>query len=177
MSFWNLSDGAQAAQQTSFESLTDIEPIPSKTVAKAIISEAKWGEYQGDRYIDLTWTIIDGSYKNRKIFQKVRVNDADPKKVDKAKRMLAAIATNAGGGLFALKSEPTSSDLAQHLTMKPMCITLMVWAFEDEQTGETKKGNWVSGISSSSTPTFEPEDAKGPIPPPSAGAIDDDLPF
>lgn len=169
MSFWDLSDGAQAQQQTSFVAMEEIKPIPSGTVCKAIISEAKWTSYMGEEYIDLTWKVIDGTYKNRNIFHKVRVNSEDAKKADKAKKMLAAIATNAGGELFIVQGIPSDADLARCLTMKPMAIKLQVWSMNDDATGETKTGNWVSAVSESQAADLAAQSAPA--------AEQDDIPF
>src|SRR5690554_1638640 len=99
MSFWNLSDGEQAQPTGAFESGGgNFEPIPDNTGCIAAIEEAKWDDYEGDRYISLKWRVMQPSeYDKRVIFQKVRVFDAKQEKADKAKRMLAAIDTNAGG--------------------------------------------------------------------------------
>lgn len=150
MSFWNLSDTNEKLDTSgSFESGGgDIEPIPAKTQVKAAPDEAKWDEYQGDEYISLRWNVLaPAEYKGRKIFQKVKVADGDSKKADKAKKMLAAIAVNAGGGLLKVQGKPTDQDLQKHLLNKPMALLLQVWEIEDEQTGEKKRGNWISAVS------------------------------
>ena len=136
MSFWNLNDTSEKLNTTgSFESGGgDMEPIPAKTQVKAVIDEVKIDTYDGDSYISARWNILaPDEYKGRKIFHKIRVFDNDPKKQDKAKRMLAAIAANAGGGLLQ-EVDPTSDmALQKHLLMKPMVLLLQVWAIKDEQ--------------------------------------------
>lgn len=149
MGFWTTSDNKAIKEQNSFETGGgDIEPIPAKTQVKAAIDEAKWDDYDGEEYISLRWTVLaPEQYKNRKIFQKVRVTDSDPKKADKAKNMLAAIATNAGGGLLKIDGVPSDMDLQANLLHKPMAILLQVWKIKDDQTGDEKSGNWVSAVS------------------------------
>lgn len=150
MSFWNLSDSNEKLSATgSFESGGgDIEPIPAKTQVKACIDEVKIDIYQGDEYISARWSVLaPAEYKNRKIFQKIKVFDADSKKADKAKKMLAAIAVNAGGGLLKVQGAPKDQDLQKHLMNKPMALLLQVWEIEDNQTGEKKRGNWISAVS------------------------------
>lgn len=149
MSFWNLNDTTEKLDTNgSFESGGgDIEPIPNKTQVKAAIDEAKMDSYEGDEYISLRWTILaPEQYKNRKIFQKIRVFDGDSKKQDKAKKMLAAIATNAGGGL--LKEDNPCNDVAlqKHMLMKPMVLLLNVWKIKQDD-GSEKSGNWVGAVS------------------------------
>jgi len=156
MSFWNLSDNNQLSTSGEFEIAKAMEPIPAKTQARAIIDEAKWDEYKGDNYISLSWSIIYGEYKNRKVFQKLKVKESDDKKRDKALSMLAAIDANAGGRLVASGKEPTDMELALCLCNKPMIIRIEVWEIDD------KKGNWISAVAPvvkrSSTPA--PQGAK-----------------
>lgn len=158
MSFWNLNDTAAKIDTSgSFESNVQMEPIPNKTQVKAACDEAKWDEYGGDSYISLRWTVLaPAEYKNRKIFQKVRVMDSDSKKSDKAKRMLAAIATNAGGGLLKVQGAPTDQELQKHLLNKPMALLLAVWSIKKED-GETSTGNWVSAVSPLKKQAAQPE--------------------
>lgn len=141
MSFFTLSDNKQANSNGQFELGGAIEPIPAKTQAKSIIDEAKWDEYNGERYISLRWVIIDGAHKNRKLFQKIKVADSDPKKRDKAISMLAAIDANAGGKLMAAGKEPTDMDLALALCNKPMIIRIELWELDDG-----RKGNWIGAV-------------------------------
>lgn len=157
--FFATSDGKSASEVgNTFDAGGDIEPIPSKTRLRALIDDAKWTTHEGDRYIELRWSVLEPeSYKGRKVFQKIKVYDADPKKADKAKRMLAAIDANAGGGLVALGREPTEAELQQHLLNKIMLIQVQIWAIKDEQTGDTKKGNWVNLVASNSEPLANAE--------------------
>lgn len=147
--FFTTSDGVNAAQVgTEFDAGGgDFEPIPAGTTANAIVEEAKWETYEGERYINLRWTVLaPDAYKNRKVFQKVKVYNPEPKKADKAKRMLAAIDANAGGGLITLGREPSEEDLMMNLLNKPMLIKLQIWKSDDKQ------GNWVAAVSSGKLP-------------------------
>lgn len=159
MSFWNLSDTSEKIENTgSFESNNSMEPIPAGTQVKAAIDEIKFDSWEGDEYISARWTVLaPDDFKNRKIFQKIRVKDVDSKKADKAKRMLAAIAVNAGGGLLKVP-DPTDADLQKHLMMKPMALKLDVWEIND------KKGNWVMAVSPLKQKQSEPKPQAQPEP-------------
>ncbi len=173
MSFWNLSDSNEKLNTTgSFESGGgDIEPIPAKTQVKACIDEVKIDAYDGEEYISARWSILaPAEYKNRKIFQKIKVFDGDSKKADKAKKMLAAIAVNAGGGLLKVQGAPTDHDLQKHLMNKPMALLLQVW--EIEKDGEKKRGNWISAVSPLAQKQAAPAQAA-----PAAEISDDDVGF
>jgi hypothetical protein len=168
MSFWNLSDASEKLDTTgNFESTTNIEPIPDGTQVKAMIDEAKWDEYQGDEYISLRWSVLlPAEFKGRKIFQKVRVKDSDSKKSDKAKKMLAAIAVNAGGGLLKC-ADIKDQDLQKHLLSKPMALMLKTYSIEKADGSGTSTGNWVNAVAP--LKKKEPEPVKEPEP-----SIDDD---
>ena len=144
MSFWNLSDNTQITNEEkagTFESGGgDFEPIPAGTQLKACIDDAAWDDYEGSYFINLTWSVLEGEFENRKVFQKVRVRDNDPKKRDKALRMLAAIDANAGGKLMESGAEPDDNALQSSLVNKPMIIKVGVREMND------RKGNWVQKV-------------------------------
>lgn len=155
MSFWDLSDNSNAKDTgSSFESSSNMEPIPAGTGVLAAPDEAAWAEYQGDEYISIRWVVLaPDEYKNRKVFQKIRVFESDAKKRDKAKRMLAAIDANAGGKLTASGERPTDESLARCLVNKPMQLRLEVW----ESDG--KSGNWVAAVAPKTAPSAQPGSA------------------
>lgn len=166
MSFWTTE--ALASTGTVETGGGDMTPIPAKTQVKAAIDEAKWDAYEGDEYINLRWTVLaPAEFKNRKIFQKIRVND--PAKAEKAKKMLGAIAVNAGGGLLKTAGEPTDSDLQKHLLNKPMALLLQVWKIKPDDGGDEITGNWISSVS--------PLKAKAAPPPPPVDDEDGDVDF
>jgi len=163
--FWNLSDGEDASASTNGEFDAgggNIEPIPPETSVLAAIDEAKWDkDQQGNRFISLRWNVLaPEEYDNRKVFQKLWVLDADPRakadkvaaKRDKAKRMLAAIDTNAGGKLLAKPVMPTDEALTLHLTNKPMVVKVMLWEMRDSMTGEMMRGNWIGAVAPKTAP-------------------------
>ena len=141
------------------------ELIPEGTNVLAAISEIEWTLYNGDEYISAKWTILKpDEFKNRKVFQKIRVIDEDIKKSDKAKRMLAAIDKNASGGkLLSLGRQPTDLDMAKALVNKPMVLKLGVWEMEG------KSGNWVQAVSPKTASKPEPS------PKPEPANVDDDF--
>lgn len=174
MSFWN---DEQRATSGEFESGGgDFEPIPANTGCIAAIKQAGWADYQGDRYINIQWQVLKPEqYKNRVIFQKIRVLDSDSAKADRAKRMLAAIDTNAGGKLLQLSHEPTDHDLASALTGKMQAIKVQVWKMEVE--GQQRSGNWVSAVAPSKKAAQPAPVVAAPAPAGGGMAMDDDIPF
>ena len=169
MSFWNTSDGEDIKSNATGEFDAgggNMGVIPSETSVLACIDEAKWDRtLQGGEFISLRWTVLaPDEYKNRKIFQKLWVTDDDPrakdpdKKRDKAKRMLAAIDTNAGGKLMSKPGIPSDEALTFCLTNKPMVVKVMVWEMRNPSTGEMGQGNWVGAVAPKSAPQSTPEE-------------------
>lgn len=187
MSFWQTSDGTNAAQQAQADGGKfemgggDLAPIPEDSNVLAIAEEAKNSEYQGNTYINVKWRISKpAEYANRVIFQKIHI--FDPTKADRAKKMLAAIASNAGGGLFSAmeqrnESAPSDMSLAQ-LCNRPMVLKLGVWELDDK----SKSGNWIKAVAPAKAGTAAPVATPAPqpaAPAPAAPAADafDDVPF
>lgn len=147
MSFFTLSTGEQAKSTTTFEIQGGGEPIPAGSILLSVITEAKWDEYEGDRYINLRWDVVGKDHTGRVIFQKLRVTDGDAKKRDKAIMMLMAIDANTGGHLSKLSGEPSDQDLTK-LCGRKIGIMVGVWKIKDSMTGEEKSGNWIKMVSS-----------------------------
>lgn len=198
MSFWDLSDGTNAAdnKQTEYEipSGGNFDPIPEGSSVLAMVDEAKWDTKDESEFLSLRWVILaPDEYKNRKVFQKLWVSDTDPqakdadkaaKKRDRACRMLAAIDENAGGKLTSKHGKPTDEILTGCLTNKPMIIRLGVWEMPDRENPRAViSGNWVQACAPKSK-GIDVKEAKGPsVQRPSAAgnvdnhAMDDDIPF
>lgn len=197
--FWKLSDGADVEVTDSFDAGGGkIEVIPEGTKVLAAIDEAKWDRTDdGDKFISVRWTVLQPEeLLNRKVFQKLWVDDYDPAvlkkgqdkantKKDKAKRMLMAIDANAGGKLAVKGGMPTDIDLTSSLLMKPMVIKLMVWSQEDRMTGKLIEGNWVGLVGPKTTDRTSPEElaklqaaqSKASATRGESKSLDDEIPF
>ena len=178
MGFWNLSDGKEVESKSEFEAGGGFEVIPDGTRVLAAVEECKDDEWEGERFFNLKWRILDGDYKNRIIFQKLKVFSHKDKQRDNAISMLAAIDANAGGKLMASGKEPTDFAIASALANRPMILLLRVWQSDDKQ----KSGNYVAGVfgrqqtKAASAPkqqkqTAKPQDEEPPV------DFDDDIPF
>lgn len=154
MSIFKLSTGKKADATGSFEMGGNDEPIPDGTKVRAAITDAGWKEYQGSRYINLRWDVVDGEYKKRVIFQKLKVYEEDAAKADRQRSMLAAIDANCGGKLQAIEGEPSDIELLKALSNHPVIIRLSVW----EMDGKT--GNWISAVEGSGKPASKKEEKK-----------------
>lgn len=142
MGFWNLSDGKAVESKSEFELGGGFEVIPDGSRVLAAVEECKDDQWEGERFFNLKWRILEGEYKNRIIFQKLKVFSSKDKQRDNAITMLAAIDANAGGKLMASGKEPTDFAIASALANRPMILLLRVWESEDKQ----KTGNYVAGV-------------------------------
>lgn len=142
MGFWNLSDGKAVESKSEFELGGGFEVIPDGSRVLAAVEECKDDQWEGERFFNLKWRILEGEYKNRIIFQKLKVFSSKEKQRDNAITMLAAIDANAGGKLMASGKEPTDFAIASALANRPMILLLRVWESEDKQ----KTGNYVAGV-------------------------------
>lgn len=158
-------------QQNTFELGGSVDLIPKNTRVVATVEEAKTDSYNSENYINLKWRVnLPKEYANRVIFQKLKVYTAD--KQQKAREMLAAIATNAGGRLFQAMqagNEQMPSDASlQTLCNSPMVLLLDVWELDDK----SKSGNWVRSVAPYAAKPQQPAPAPVQAPAPTV-----DIPF
>jgi len=124
------------------------EPIPNNTNLLVVADAAEWKSYEGVRSISITWVVLaPAAYKNRKVFQSIKVFDADSAKQKRARTMLKAVDMNCGGQLALLQSEPADVDLMKAIMGKQIVIKVQKWEIKDEQGNIEKDGNWVSAVS------------------------------
>ena len=144
--FWETSDNQTIESKSTFDASNNFEPIPNNTDVLAVIDSAAWAnnQYNGD-YIAIAWTILSpDEYGKRKIFQNIKVMHDNEKTSDKAKKMLAAIDSNAGGKLLKSGEQPDDAMLTKALTGKQMILKLQVWEMAGVY-GQNRSGNWVCG--------------------------------
>lgn len=137
---------------TDFSIDTSFALIPDGEQLVALIDEAGWVE---DKYngwvIQNRWTVLEGEYKGRMLYQKLKVESENPSQAEKAKRMLLAIDANAGGEIKLSGEKPDNQMLAMHLMNVPMVIKTKVWKMENEDDDGNiieRTGNWVCAVSS-----------------------------
>lgn len=157
MSIFDLSNGETAQTGGTADSGGgNFEPIPDGTKLIAMITEVGWKEFDDDKFISIRWDVLQGEYKGRLVFQKVRVLNSNADKRDRQIKMLAAIDENSGGKLAGL-GKSRMEDLSDHemtkaLSNTPMEIQVREWKIDKDRQGnplpesEIKKGNWVSAV-------------------------------
>lgn len=198
MSFWDLGDGESVEDKKEFEAPSGGGDylFADGTKVAAVIEEMGWTSFEGgEEFINVRWSVIapetdaDGvKIANRKVFQKLYPNgdtarNKDPEKAKKkaatAKRMLGAMASNAGGGLLKVEGTPSNDDFATHMLMKPMMIMLKVW--EMDINGEKRSGNWIAAVQEYTGKVDAVGGAakveKKTTPASQGSALDDEIPF
>lgn len=196
MSFWNLSDGTNAAESVEKEYDAgggfDNTPLPKGTSVLVMVEEAVWkaGYQVSEEFVNLKCRVLKPEgYANRVLWFKLWVGDLDPSvkdkekanaKRDKARKMMLTIDGNAKGRLAKLTKSPTNDDLALALTNAQFVASLGVWDKEDENGKKVPGGNWLMAARPKSA-----EVSEGPAPVkkralPTAGFdddLDDEIPF
>jgi len=177
-----FDDVEELDDEGGFQSGGGFEPIPSGTNLLVIAEEAMWDEWEGERFVKVTWTVLAPSaFKNRKVFQKIKVFDKDSKKAKKARTMLMAIDGFCGGMLKKYGKEPQDQHLMKALLGKQIVIKVDVWQIKNKETDAVEKeGNWVCAVSAKKK-VEEVKASKNDDPfadsPMNATPVDDDLPF
>lgn len=137
--FFAYSDGSRLNPTNSFQSTT-FEPIPDKTVLRCVITVCEWAKASDEAcqnfgvapdYISVNYQVVDGLYKNRKIFQGLHIFHSDPKKADRAKRMFSAIDGVTNAGICAGGNLPANRDLAR-ISNKPIFIKVGLMQNKDK---------------------------------------------
>lgn len=143
--FWKLDSGESYSEDGAYEiGGEELEPLPDGVTVLGAIKDVKWAEYEGDEYINIQWQVLKPTeYKGRVLFQKLRVSDIDPKKQEKAMRMMYAIDSNSGGKLKGLEQSPNDMELMGAWSMKMMSLKVKKWEWKG------KEGNWIAAVSNS----------------------------
>jgi len=156
MSFFKKSTGENATGERA-ETTSGGEPITDGTTATSMIEEIKYDEYDGERFISAKWKVLDGEFKNRVAFQKIKVFNEKETTADSAKETLFRLFTLCGA--TAPETEPTDMELMKALCNKPLAPRFRIWEFDG------KKGNWIDAIYAKVPVNEVPDD------------IDDDIDF
>ncbi len=144
MSFWESDLGTITGTAADAFAKTFTQ-IPDGTMALARIDSFVNAEYQGNKYLTISWVLTDGDFKGSKVEQKLKVygdpRDKDPAKTrHRALNMLKLIYQ-----LYNIKpkhaGEPTDQDLAVFLG-KAAGIKIR----ETEPNDQGRQYNWVAEI-------------------------------
>ncbi len=127
MSFLNFNAATVAPQET-------FEPVPAGTYLASIEeSEIKETKSRSGQILNLTWRVLDGQFKGRKVFDRVNIVNQNPKATEIGQRQLSAICHAAN----VLQLNDT-----QQLHGIPMTIKVII---RKDETGQYADQNEVKG--------------------------------
>lgn len=144
MSFWE-SEVGEVTGRPEDAFAKSFTQIPDGTMSLARIEHFSNGEYQGNKFLIITWILTDGDFKGAKVEQKLKVygdpRDKDPAKTrHRALNMLKLIYQ-----LYNVKpkhsNDPTDQDLAIFVG-KSAGIKIR----ETEPNDQGRQYNWVAEI-------------------------------
>ncbi len=144
MSFWEseLGEVTGSAADAFAKSFTQ---IPDGTMALAKIESFTTAEYNGNKYLSISWVLTDGDFKGAKVEQKLKVY-GDPMAKDSAKARHRAL--NMLKLIYQLYNtkpkhagDPTDQDLAVFVG-KAAGIKIR----ETEPNDQGRQYNWVAEI-------------------------------
>ena len=151
-----------------YEPMQDFEALPAGEYTVFPYTYEKKQTKSGGWMLTLTWEIIDGQFKGRKLWSRLNLQNANPKAVEIANSELATICRACGVGTLADKWEPVEIN-GKTLVVK---VAKVPHHSGEGMTNEVKNYYPVTG---------EPYDAPAPAkaaPAAKGGADDDDdLPF
>ena len=157
MGIFTLGDGTRLEQFDNFDSIEQVI-IPDKTQLQCEVIKAGW-DINNDMILVILNVIQEGKYKGFKNEHKLRLNDINITKANKAKSMLMAYDTN-GKGLInkydKAGKEITDDVISNSLVESKIIASFGVYPKTDRITYEVIKddngntvpgGNWVYAIS------------------------------
>ena len=185
MSFWHSEVGPVSGSPEDAYIKPRSENIPDGTMSLVRLESAVNDDFQGTKTIKLEWIIESEPYRNKHVFQKLKVYDPEPKVRHKALNLLKLCFDMFHVKQLNPEASPTDQDLAQ-MVNKHAGIKIQEWHMQ-KGDGSMGSGNWVSEIHSAQG--FVPVVGKhkeAPLVPPKAynkqaeqllNGLDDDIPF
>ena len=186
-------DGITGKAEDAF--VSDMTIIPNNTAAKAQILKVeiveKDNKFTGpQKYIEVSWKLLDGDFKSREVKQKIKVFNGDDNQLKRARNMFLLL-LNLCQHKLTHDDEPTVFDLLP-LHGKVIGIKIREWSMEKQDGSGVMEGNFISEIhladDSFKTETGVKSQPKTPKPgssynnqhsgiPNIADAADSDIPF
>ncbi len=140
-------DGCTGKAEDAF--ISDMTIIPNGTAAKAQILKIeivdKDNKFTGpQKFIEVSWKLIDGDYKNREVKQKIKVFNGDENQLRRARNMLMLL-LNLCQHKIAHDNEPTVFDLLP-IHGKVLGIKIREWSMEKQDGSGVMEGNFISEV-------------------------------
>jgi len=147
--FWKSGTGAAITGEAKNAFLEDFGVIPEGTTAKASIKEfcvvnkeaTQYAEAQ--KFLQITYKLLDGDYKNRQVTQKIKVFEGKPEQIDRNLNMLKLV-MDLCSFKPANSNEPTNDDLVV-MVGKIVGVKIKEWSLP-KNDGTMMEGNYVSEV-------------------------------
>ena len=143
-------------------------PLPEGEY-NAYIEKVECKEWQDEKYLNATWNITGPKYIGRKVFHKIKINNAKPETATRHRKILVAIDTLTGGVMRTkLQTNPNMEDVSNFISFnsKPLNIKVAIWEVNGNE------GNWIQGVK-----PFAPMQAQTTASPIVSNNNDNDIPF
>jgi hypothetical protein len=118
--------------------------IPGGTIAMAVIIKAELRESKYGMNYSFAYKLLDGDFKGRVIFHKVRVFDEDEKKADRHMDMFKKLYTICGVEMTCSGDYPQNQDLIGFVN-KTIIIETGIWEMIGNDD-EYREGNWIQQV-------------------------------
>lgn len=140
-------DGITGSSDDAF--VPELTIIPNNTCARAQISKIEvielTNQYQGaQKFIQVSWKILNGDFKTREVKQKIKCFIGDENQLKRARNMLMLL-LNLCQYKIPHDNEPTVFDLLP-LTGKVLGIKIREWSMEKQDRSGIMEGNFISEI-------------------------------
>lgn len=138
-SFWSSGTGKKITGSADEAFIQDFATIPEGTAAIAEIFKFELGEHREDRgAYKITWRILEGEFKGRRVTQSIRCFAPKPEQVDRALNMLKLV-------MDLCEYVPSHGEAPSTDDVSEMCgAVLGIKIGEWEQGGKT--GNFVREV-------------------------------
>lgn len=137
MGFWKSQSGGMIDGSAENSHLVQFTTIPDGTTATAAIKSLIDTEYNGARFYQVTYKLIDGDFKEREVRQKIKCFESDSKKRDRGVNMLLRLFNICG--VMPPQEAPTNNDLMVFIN-KIVGVKIREWH------DDGKEGNYVAEV-------------------------------
>ena len=111
MGFFNSRTGAPITGDEASSFSGNFRALPDNTQAPAMLKSFVEAEYQGEKFYQLIWKLVDGDFKGAEVKQRITPFDMDDVRAQRSMNMMMRI-FKLCGHRTDYENPPTNSDLA-----------------------------------------------------------------
>ncbi len=149
--FWKSGTGSEIKGTAELAFMADFSIIPDGTTAISSIKSfeiiEKNNEYTGpQKFMQITYKITSGDYRDREVKQKIKCFDGKPEAIDRNLNMLKLV-MDLCGYKPTHHNEPTNQELMA-MNGKVLGIKIRQWSLPKQDGTGNAEGNYVSEVHS-----------------------------